>query len=72
MLYYRDLSLQKIIHYQDAYFIDRTVIPNVIKFDVAPIWDQDLGAKTIGEPTAVEKVVVLVLVIIRDLLLIMN
>jgi len=42
---------------QDAYWIDRTVIPNVIKFDVAPIWDQDLGAKTIGEPTAVEKVV---------------
>ena len=40
----------------DAYFIDRTVIPNVIKFDVPPIWDQDLGAKTIGEPTAVEKV----------------
>ena len=42
---------------QDSYWIDRTVIPNVIKFDVAPIWDQDLGAKTIGEPTAVEKVV---------------
>ena len=41
---------------QDSYFIDRTVIPNVIKFDVPPIWDQDLGAKTIGEPTAVEKV----------------
>jgi len=41
----------------DAYFIDRTVIPNVIKFDVAPIWDQDFGAKTIGEPTAVEKIV---------------
>ena len=41
---------------QDAYFIDRTVIPNIIKFDVPPIWDQDLGAKTIGEPTAVEKV----------------
>ena len=41
---------------EDAYFIDRSVIPNKIKFDVAPIWDQDLGAKTIGEPTAVEKV----------------
>jgi len=41
---------------QDAYLIDRTVIPNIIKFDVPPIWDQDLGAKTIGEPTAVEKV----------------
>jgi hypothetical protein len=41
---------------QDAYFIDKTVIPNVIKFDVAPIWDQDLGAKSIGEPTAVEKI----------------
>jgi len=40
----------------DSYFIDRTTIPNVLKFDVAPIWDQDLGAKTIGEPTAVEKV----------------
>ena len=42
---------------QDSYWIDRTVIPNVIKFDVAPIWDQDLGAKSIGEPTAVEKIV---------------
>ena len=42
---------------EDSYFIDRTVIPNLIKFDVAPIWDQDLGAKTIGEPSAVEKVV---------------
>ena len=42
---------------EDSYVIDRTVIPNLIKFDVAPIWDQDLGAKTIGEPTAVEKVV---------------
>ena len=41
---------------QDAYFIDKTVIPNVIKFDVAPIWDQDIGAKSIGEPTAVEKI----------------
>ena len=41
---------------EDSYVIDRTVIPNKIKFDVAPIWDQDLGAKTIGEPTAVEKV----------------
>ena len=42
---------------EDSYVIDRTVIPNKIKFDVAPIWDQDLGAKTVGEPTAVEKVV---------------
>ena len=42
---------------EDAYYIDRTVIPNVLKFDVAPIWDQDFSAKTIGEPTAVEKVV---------------
>tara|TARA_B100000073_G_scaffold13930_1_gene11455 strand:+ start:10 stop:8136 length:8127 start_codon:yes stop_codon:yes gene_type:complete len=41
---------------EDAYYIDRSVIPNIIKFDVPPIWDQDLGAKTIGEPTAVEKV----------------
>ena len=41
---------------EDSYVIDRTVIPNKIKFDVAPIWDQDLGAKTIGEPSCVEKV----------------
>jgi hypothetical protein len=41
----------------DAYYIDRTVIPNQIVFDVAPIWDQDFGAKNIGEPTAVEKIV---------------
>ena len=42
---------------EDSYVIDRSVIPNLLKFDVAPIWDQDLGAKTIGEPTAVEKVI---------------
>jgi hypothetical protein len=41
----------------DSYYIDRTVIPNILKFDVAPIWDQYAGAKTLGEPTAVEKVV---------------
>ena len=41
----------------DAYFIDKEVIPNRIKFDVAPIWDQDFSAKSIGEPTAVEKVI---------------
>ena len=57
MLYYKDLSLQKVIHYKILTLLTKTVIPNVIKFDVAPIWDQDLGAKTIGEPTAVEKVV---------------
>lgn len=42
---------------EDSYYIDRTVIPNKLVFDVAPIWDQDFGAKNIGEPTAVEKVV---------------
>ena len=42
---------------EDAYYIDRTTIPNKLVFDVAPIWDQDFGAKSIGEPTAVEKVV---------------
>lgn len=41
----------------DSYYIDRTVIPNKLVFDVAPIWDQDFSAKSIGEPTAVEKVV---------------
>ena len=41
----------------DAYFIDKEVIPNRIKFDVPPIWDQDFSAKSIGEPTAVEKLV---------------
>lgn len=41
----------------DSYYIDRTVIPNLLVFDVAPIWDQDFSAKSIGEPTAVEKVV---------------
>ena len=40
----------------DAYYIDRTTIPNKLVFDVAPIWDQDFGAKSIGEPTAVELV----------------
>ena len=39
----------------DAYYIDRTVVPNRIVFDVAPIWDQDSGAKSLGESTAVEK-----------------
>ena len=42
---------------EDSYYIDRTTIPNKLVFDVAPIWDQDFGAKTIGEPTAVEKVI---------------
>ncbi len=42
---------------ESAYFIDRTTVPNKLVFDVAPIWDQDFGAKSIGEPTAVEKVV---------------
>lgn len=41
----------------DSYYIDRSVIPNKLVFDVPPIWDQDFGAKSIGEPTAVEKVV---------------
>jgi hypothetical protein len=41
----------------DSYYIDRTVVPNKLVFDVAPIWDQDFSAKSIGEPTAVEKVV---------------
>jgi hypothetical protein len=41
----------------DSYYINRDVIPNELVFDVAPIWDQDFGAKNIGEPTAVEKVV---------------
>jgi hypothetical protein len=40
----------------DSYYINRTVIPNRLVFDVAPIWDQDSGAKTLGEPTAVEKI----------------
>ena len=41
----------------DSYYIDRTTIPNKLVFDTPPIWDQDFGAKSIGEPTAVEKVV---------------
>ena len=41
---------------EDSYYIDRTVSPNKLVFDVAPIWDQYEGAKTLGEPTAVEKV----------------
>ena len=40
----------------DSYYIDRTVVPNKLVFDVAPIWDQYEGAKTLGEATAVEKV----------------
>ena len=39
----------------DSYWIDKTVTPNLIKFTAPPIWDQDLSAKTIGEPTQVEK-----------------
>jgi hypothetical protein len=41
---------------QDAYYINRETNPNQIVFDTAPIWDQDLGARTLGEPTNVEKV----------------
>lgn len=39
----------------DAYFIDKSVVPNIIRFSAPPIWDQDLSARTIGEPTQVEK-----------------
>lgn len=39
----------------DSYWVDRTIVPNVIRFTAPPIWDQDLSAKTIGEPTQVEK-----------------
>ena len=41
---------------EDSYYIERSVIPNKLIFDVAPIWDQYEGAKTLGEATAVEKV----------------
>jgi len=41
----------------DSYYIDKTVVPNKLVFDVAPIWDQYEGAKTLGEPTAVEKII---------------
>ncbi len=41
---------------QDSYYVNRDTNPNQIVFDVAPIWDQDIGAKTLGEPTNVEKV----------------
>ena len=34
----------------DSYWVDNTVVPNIIKFTGAPIWDQDLSAKTIQEP----------------------
>jgi len=40
----------------DSYHIERSVVPNRVVFDVAPIWDQYEGAKTLGEPTAVEKI----------------
>ena len=40
----------------DSYWVDNTVVPNIIKFTGAPIWDQDLSAKTIQEPSQVEKV----------------
>jgi hypothetical protein len=39
----------------DAYYIDRSKIPNQIVFDSPPIWDQDFSALTIGEATSVEK-----------------
>ena len=39
----------------DSYWIDKTVTPNLIKFTAPPIWDQDLSAKTIQEPSQVEK-----------------
>jgi len=39
----------------DSYFIDKSVVPNMIRFTAPPIWDQDLGAKTIQEPSMVEK-----------------
>ena len=56
MLYYRNQSIQKTIHC----LMHTSLIKNYSKqgkFDVPPIWDQDFSAKSIGEPTAVEKLV---------------
>lgn len=39
----------------DSYFIDKSTVPNMIRFTSPPIWDQDLSAKTIQEPSMVEK-----------------
>ena len=39
----------------DSYWVDKTVTPNLIKFTAPPIWDQDLSAKTIQEPSQVER-----------------
>lgn len=39
----------------DAYYIDRTSVPNKIVFSEPPIWDQNDNVKEVQEPLAVEK-----------------
>ncbi len=49
------IALSGVLQHNPAYTIDRTVVPNKIVFDSAPIWNQSENTKTLQEPLAVEK-----------------
>ena len=49
------IGLNGVLQHDDAYYIDRTSIPNKVVFSSPPIWDQGENVKTVQEPLSVEK-----------------
>ena len=49
------IGLNGVIQHEDAYYIDRTSVPNKVIFSSPPIWGQEDNTKTVQEPLAVEK-----------------
>ncbi len=49
------VALSGVLQHTTSYEIDRTVVPNKIVFDTAPIWAQSDNTKTLYEALAVDK-----------------
>lgn len=49
------IALSGVLQHDDAYYIDRSSIPNKVVFSSPPIWGQDENTKKVQEPLAVEK-----------------
>ena len=49
------VALSGVLQHTTSYKIDRTVVPNKIVFDSAPIWAQSDNTKTLYEALAVDK-----------------
>lgn len=49
------IALSGVLQHEDAYYIDRTSVPNKVVFSTPPIWGQEDNTKTVQEPIAVEK-----------------